>query len=251
MKKTLLATLTLVIFNLNVFSQLRNLNKDIILSGSNTVKSDTVNISSEFLLLGTLNDYIGRKWVNSEGQFDRYNSYEKPLMEFVDSVVKNVFKIALIKKGDHFVSEEMSKKMNAFYNGNHLIDSLLYADTEHKLSFLTGVYLRNGEKINGHLYKIRLINSPKHINCYEILKQLHCEKIYYNHLNNIPASDILYFEATPLIEKYFASVAVYQKKIQESMLNHLFKNSTDPKTTYLKFFGPEYDKVQSLFKEQF
>lgn len=210
---------------------------------------DTVKMNTEFLLLGTLNDYISRKYVNNEGQFDRYNAYEKSLKKYVDSAVKSAFNISLLEKGDHYVAEELSRKMNAFYHGDLLIDSLLYGEIANQLSFLTGVYLRYGEKIDDNLYKIWLKNSPKHLNCYEILKQLGCEHIYYKHLNNIPASDFIYFEATPLIKKYFATVAVYQERILNEQLTYYFKDAVNPKETYQKIFGKEDRKVQSLFKE--
>jgi hypothetical protein len=239
----------LIILTQNVFSQYHpaDLNS---LYGQHKAQSNSVKMNTELLLLGTLNDYINRKYVNSDGQFDQYNSYEMPLKKYVDSVVKKVFNITLTEKGDYYISEEMSKKMNAFYHGNRLIDSLLYIDTETKLSFLSGVFLRYGEKIEGHLYKVELVNSAKHLNCYEILKQLGCQKVYYKHLNNVPGRDLLYFEATPLMESYFALVAIYQEKILNARLAYYFKSSADPKESYLKIFGREHKKVQSLFSEE-
>jgi hypothetical protein len=217
--------------------------------GQHKKPSDSVKMNPEFLLLGTLNDYINRGYVNNEGEFDQYNSYEKSLKKYIDSVVKKVYNISMIEKGNHYVSKEMSEKMSVFYHGNHLIDSLLYSSDANQLSFLTGVYLRYGERINGHLYKVWLKNSAKHLNCYEILKQLGCQNIYYKHLNNIPASDFLYFEATPLMEKYFATIAIYQERISNEQLTYYFKNNANPRETYLKIFGREHQKVQSLFSE--
>jgi hypothetical protein len=64
-------------------------------------------MNPEFLLLGTLNDYINRSYVNNEGEFDQYNSYEKSLKKYIDSVVKKVFNISMIEKGNHYVSKEI------------------------------------------------------------------------------------------------------------------------------------------------
>ncbi|WP_293307718.1 hypothetical protein [Pedobacter sp. UBA5917] len=248
MKLKLLLLWVLMILTQNVFSQ-HKLTEMLSYARANKQSPDSVKMNSEFLLLGTLNDYISRKYVNNEGQFDRYDPYEKLLKKYIDSVVKKAFNISLIDKGDHYVSEEMTRRMDAFYQGDRLKDGILYSSAENKLSFLTGVYLRYGEKINNNLYKIWLRNSAKHLNCYEILKQLGCTHIYYKHLNNIPASDFLYFEATPIIKKYFATVAVYQEKILNEQLAYHFKNSADPKEAYHKIFERENDKVQSLFEE--
>jgi hypothetical protein len=244
-----LVPLVLFILTQNVFSQVKNHDLASIY-GQSKKQSDSVKMNIELLLLGTLNEYINRRYINSDGQFDRYNSYEKPLMKYVDSIVKKAFNITLIEKGDYYISEEMSRKMNAFYHGDRLIDSLLYLNTETKLSFLSGVFLRYGEKIDGNIYKIELINSVKHRNCYEIMKQLGCQKVYYKHLNNIPGRDILYFEATPLMERYFEFLTTYREKILDARIAYYFKSSTDPKKTYLELFGKEDKKVQSLFNEQ-
>ncbi|WP_316828675.1 hypothetical protein [Pedobacter miscanthi] len=237
-----------MILTQNAFSQL----KLTALSSPNRpgkTQADTVKMNPEFLLLGTLSDYINRKYVNNEGQFDQYNAYEKSLKKYVDSLVKKTFNISMVEKGDHYISAEMSEKMEAFYRGDRLNDSILYRSTENKLSFLTGVYLRYGEKINDNLYKIWLRNSAKHLNCYEILKQLGCVHIYYKHLNNIPASDFLYFKPTPLMKKYFATVAVYQESVLNDELSYHFKSSTNPKESYHKIFERETGKVESLFSE--
>ncbi|TDQ08649.1 hypothetical protein [Pedobacter metabolipauper] len=225
---------------LNSFSQTIQAN----LNTERKAGATEVKMNSELFLLGTLNDYISRKRNTTEvNQFDSYHEGEKPLVNFIDSILKKDFNTALNKKYGIYFSEIMSKKMNAYYDGDHLIDSLLYSSTENKLSFLLGVYFRNGEKINDNIYRIHLANSPKHANCYEILKQLSCNNIYYKRIDNIPVSHILYFEATPQIKQFFAAINLEKDKLLQSSLT-----SADARLAHEKYLKRENDKVDLLFR---
>ncbi|MBI9063700.1 MAG: hypothetical protein JEZ14_17095 [Marinilabiliaceae bacterium] len=100
-------------------------------------------------------------------------------------------------------SVKLSKTLNSFYD--ELIDSLFKTETE-ICSFLTGVFYRYGEKLDSTIYKIQLANSPKHQDCYELLKRIGCTKILYKYLRNIPAQYILYFEPTFALKSYLDSI---------------------------------------------
>ena len=185
----------------------------------NSVKikdSIIVKTDNTFFLLGTLNDYMGRKWVAKDEVFDRYYPFEKPLMKFVDSIVQKEFKTVLIEKNNCLNSKEMAKKMNSFYVENDLIDSL-FTTKEKKVSFLLGAYYRYGEKVNDNIYKIQIANSHKHIEIQQILISLGCKNIYYKRLQNIPIQNILYFELNDLIKAYFKTIALDKEKLFDSL----------------------------------
>ncbi len=201
-----------------VFSQTdEKIIKGVTIRNPNQIDTTQVRVNSTFLLLGTLNDYVSHKYVTKQNQFDRYYDYEKPLMKYIDSVAKKDFKITLAEEGGCFLSEELSNKMNSYYLGNNLNEKL-FDSNEKKLSFLLGVYFRDGDKINDNLYKIQLANSPKHNNVYEILKELNCQKIFFNRLDNFPKIYQIYFQPTEIMKKYFATIGIEKEKLFDSKL---------------------------------
>ncbi|CAM4023189.1 hypothetical protein FLBR109950_13430 [Flavobacterium branchiophilum] len=219
-ENNLLYVIILLTFT-NIFSQTdeKKIN-GVTIRNTNQIDTTKVKINSTFLLLGTLNDYMSYNYGSLENKFDRYYTTEKPLMKFVDSIVKKDFKINLIEDKNCFISKEMSNLMNSFYIKNNLNDSLFNSNKK-KLSFLLGVYYRNGEKINDRIYKIQLANSPKHNNVYEFLKDLNCQNIFFSKLENIPRIYQIYFQPTEIIKKYFATIEIEKEKLFNSKIESL------------------------------
>lgn len=126
-KKFLLLIFFILSISNNIFSQKQeNKINELRIASENNKDSIAIKIDNSFFLLGTLNDYMGRKWVAKGEVFDRYYPFEKPVMKFVDSIVNKEYKISLIQKDNCFNSVEMSKKMNSYYNENELIHSFFY-----------------------------------------------------------------------------------------------------------------------------
>lgn len=205
----------------NLFSQATETKiKGVTIKNHNQADTTQVRINSTFFLLGTLNDYISHKYVTKQNQFDRYYDYEKPLMKYIDSVVKKDFKLTLLEEKNCFISEELSNKMNSYYIGNTLDDNQ-FNSNEKKLSFLLGVYYRNGEKINDNIYKIQLANSPKHNNVYEFLNELNCQNIFLKRLDHFPRIYQIYFQPTEIIKKYFTTIEIEKEKLFNSKIESL------------------------------
>lgn len=244
MKCSLLIAFTIItlLSSIPLFSQI----KGVTMVNRHETDTTKVNINSTFLLLGTLNDYINHKYVTKQNQFDRYYEYEKPLMAYVDSVAKKDFKVAFSVEKNCFISEKLTKKMDSLYIGNQINDSL-FSTIEKKLSFILGVYLRNGEKINEDIYKIQLTNAPKHQNVYELLKQLYCKNIYYKRLDNYPKQYILYFQATDLMKKYLATITSQNEKLLDSKIQAM-RVSDEVKRQYKEFTQKDHQKIIELFK---
>lgn len=232
----------MLLSSIPLFSQI----KGVTIKNSNEIDTTKVNINSTFLLLGTLNDYINHKYVTKQNQFDRYYDYEKPLMAYVDSVAKKDFKVIFTVEKSCFISEKLTKKMDSLYIGNQINDSL-FTSIEKKISFILGVYLRNGEKINDDIYKIQLANSPKQQNVYEMLKQLYCQNIFYKRLDNYPKQYILYFQATDFMKKYLATIETQKKKLLDSKINAL-RVSEEAKRQYKELTQKDHQKIIELFK---
>lgn len=233
--------------SINLFAQKNEAKiKGVSLKKNNEADTINVRINSTFLLLGTLNDYINHKYVTQQNQFDRYYEYEKPLMKYVDSIAKKDFNIQLVEEKNCFVSNELSLKMNTFYNENKLIDNL-FDSNEKKISFILGVYFRNGEKINNDIFKIQLANSPKNENVYKILKQLGCKNIFFKRLDNIPTQYIIYFQATKAIKEYFKIIESEVEKLLDSKIKSL-RTTDEIKQNYREIMAKENLKIIELFK---
>ncbi|NHM06663.1 hypothetical protein G4D82_05480 [Flavobacterium sp. CYK-4] len=178
----------------------------------------TVKINPTFLLLGTLNDYIKHNYGARPNQFDRYYDYEKPLMAFVDSLAQKEFKLQFAVERSAFISEKLSRKMDSLYSGD-AIDESLINQQQKKFSFILGVYLRNGEKINNDCYQIQLANSPKHDYVYRLLKQLACSKVFYKELPSNPRQHIFYFQPSDVLKKYLDTAQRLTQKLIEARIN--------------------------------
>ena len=173
--------------------------------------SDTTEVKSFepiYFILGTLSDYMGRfQYVEREKQVDRYYPYEKPLAYYLTDYIKaelNIVVDTAFEKSKHseMFSEELSKTLNNFYGKNDELINSKFETDEQICSFLSGVYYRYGERLDTSIYKVQIANSPKHQDCYELLKRIGCEKIFYKYLRNIPAQFILYFEPTEKLKDY-------------------------------------------------
>ncbi len=138
--------------------------------------------------------------------------------------------------------------MNSFYGEK---DELLNNKIKTKnqiYSFLAGVYYRYGEKIDSSIYKIHFANSPKHQNCYEFLKQIGCENIFYKYLRNIPAQFILYFEATSELKKYLDSIEQERLILKRSFYKQVKKMMSKKTKEFQKLKNKETEKIKNAFK---
>lgn len=205
--------LTVLCIHLNTAAQTTKQNSNgWTIRDSNAKDTAQVSVNTTFLLLGTLNDYNGYNRSTKENQFDTYYPYEKPLMKYIDSIAKKDFNINLEQDKNAFISNKLASKMKSFYANDLLIDSLLNTDDK-KISYLLGVYLRDGEKISEDVYKIQLANSRKHNNVYIFLKELKCNAVFFKRVDGYPTIFYLYFQPTELLKKYFATVEAEKNKL--------------------------------------
>ncbi len=178
-----------------------------------------VAILPTYFLLGTLSDYMGRfHYIDKHKQVDRYYPYEEPIINFLTEYIKKNYGLVVdtIFKESRYsemYSKQLSRVLNKFYGDDgELIDSLF--NTEEKIySFLLGNYYRYGERFTDKIYKIQIVNSQKDKLLYPMLKRVHCDRLLYKFLRNIPASNVFYFEAPPRLIKYFNTVKIEKEKI--------------------------------------
>ena len=188
-------------------------------------------INPDFFLLGTLSDYMGRfQYVDREKQIDRYYPYEESIAKYIAKFIKENYRIVvntvfITSRHSEIFSPKLAKEIHTKYfdEKGRFIDSTLNSEVK-KYSFLTGVYYRYGEHLEGNIYKIQVANSPKDKEIYQILKDLECDKLVYKFLRGyIPSSDIFYLEATPRMIKYFNIIGQEKQELQKSYDSYIGK----------------------------
>lgn len=227
-----------------------------------TVK-DTVTLDPHYFILGTLSDYMGRfQYVDREKQIDRYYPYEKPLADYLTKYIKEKLNInvqTIFEQSLHseMFSDELSITLNSFYGVNDQLIDDKFDTLNQKYSFITGLYYRYGESNDSKICKIQLANSPKHRNCYLLLKQIGCENIFYQYLRNIPAQYILYFEPTDELRKYFDLVEKERINLRESFVKSVMKMMGDSmsakelkelKEQFKSSIDKDFEKVKAVFE---
>ena len=170
-----------------------------------------VHIFPDAFLVGTFSDYLGRYfYIDKETQIDRYSPKEKSLAKYISFYITNHYKIKneLEVKKDQTLElhiPNLAKRLNtSFYFENGYLAEDKFVTEEEKLSFLLGVYYRDGENLKDNIYQIKLLNAPKQKIIYSLLKELGCEKIIFDsEQKQLPQTFTFYFVATPKMVKYF------------------------------------------------
>lgn len=193
----------------------------------------TLNVIPDYFMLGTFSDYLDRfNGRNKEINIDEYTSTEKKLVAYLVAYLHDNYHVKVEQKVDNNLDSELNNPQlaqyfNTFYTDDgHLINENFDKDESRKYSFLLGLYIRFGERVYDNVYKIRIINSSKDKILYPLLKDLGCNKVYYKILRNfIPVSEYFYFEATPIMVKYFKTVDPVKADYLNVFLQHpFFKN---------------------------
>ncbi len=218
MKTLYLSLLTLIFpYNFHAFAQTEN-------------KS-----LNEFIILGTLNDYMGRKLdPRQENLLDRYDPSEGMMKSIIDSLIKATYSNEVHTKMEIGVNTISSKflatRFNGFYSytesGSYtrqgkpilkgkLRENIMQKDQE-KLAFLAGAFLRFGS-ISDTAYRITIANSLSKANvCNKLLKELGCKPYYNIRRNYIPVGHDVFFHPTPKVLAYLKKYEKLHKRIEDS-----------------------------------
>jgi hypothetical protein len=189
-----------------------------------SVTEKIAELDPDTFLLGTFSDYMGRfRYIDRESQIDRYYPYEKPLTEFIAKFIFDEYHIKTdvkVQSGGHsdLLSAQLAQQLHSTYYDDQGSLKLEMIDTnQKKYSYLTGIYYRYGNHLKDNIYSIRIVNSMKNEDIYQLLKRLDCDRIIYRfNRGYLPASTVFYFEATTEMFRYLKAVEIEKKNLQES-----------------------------------
>ena len=209
----------------------------LIISQTSFGQRNNVKVDFTYLTLGTLSDEMGRTIITAnDDKIDSYYKREENLTQFLFENLKSDYQD--LEKDDInnlLKSKKLSKKLNLFYSfeydnllTNEKYDSIfigklnsLKINTKIKqLSFISGVFIRNGV-ITNNQYKIQLFNSTsKYLVCEEILKKLKCKNVKVEVIEAIPYNNIVYFEPSKELLTY---IKKYENLTLQNNLNSIEK----------------------------
>ncbi|MDR2149090.1 MAG: hypothetical protein LBE91_21835 [Tannerella sp.] len=196
-------------------------------------------IVPEHFVLGTLQFFNA-----GEGdQFDLYQHYEEPLVNYLIKFAAEKFKISLQKekndRGYTVYSSELSNKIKNYFDTDRKLKDNIFNSDEEICSFLLGVYYRNGYKINDSIFKIRYGDTA-----YTLLKKMDCGRIFnikYKYM--IPGGNVYYFEPSILLKKYLDTIENERLLLYQSFLEY----NDSSKEKELQYRKDEKEKMESFF----
>lgn len=233
MKKHLLLIIIAILCIVKSFGQTPNRN----------LSFGQFNFEKESFLIGTLDEYMGHQQTfNSTGDkfyyqmVDIYFQDEKKIAFLIDSLFKLENTDLHINnngssKGIKLYSATLSKKVDKYYiykpSGLHTVsrDTIfsgslkkdMIKTDEQKLSFLAGVFLRNGGTTDSKECFISIPNSPNKANlCTEFLKELNCKDVELKILNNIPTGYWVFFEPSDKINEIIRNLKAFDIQFKKS-----------------------------------
>lgn len=192
-------------------------------------------IDKEYFLLGTLDDYLGRR-KNGEidSTVDRHYPHEKMLTFFLDSLFKTEYpdlRSDTTSSGHRTLySKKLSSKINHYYTFTEsnvrsitednrevivyygTLKAGIFKKDLSKYSYLAGVFARYGT-IKGDTFIIKLANSTnKFKTCEKLLKTLRCENVETETLQTIPRANTITFTSTKKLKPYLLQTKEWMKK---------------------------------------
>ncbi len=172
----------------------------------------------KYFILGTLSDYGGREYYSSiSNRVDFYYLYEKPLSDFIDSVVKkNGIKQKMIttERRIYIKSRTFAKELNSYFDFKSNSTKILikknnwekcysgylkegiFDDSSKIYSFILGAYIRHG-KATDSIYMIDVANSLTICETsLKLLQLIGCKEVSIKSTESLPTSVIVYFKPT-------------------------------------------------------
>ncbi len=101
-------------------------------------------------------------------------------------------------------------------------------------SFITGAYLRDGEKINDTIYKISASGSKKPVYCYSVLKKSNSTNIFYKNTGDFNPVSTTYFNPSKELKEFFSIVKNLPNKEERMKLKFsqiIWKHTVDVKNS--------------------
>ena len=177
-----------------------------------------IDLDKDFFLLGTLDEYLGRRIREPKDVFvDAYYPHEGFVVRVLDSLFKteypdlkcnvepsghmNLYSKELAYKVNEYFGIEGEKAEKDSFTGAKLNKDVFKTDKQ-RYSYLAGVFLRYGTILKDD-FKIRFANAGGKVEiCKMLFEELKCTGVEFEHLKAIPASNTFSFTPKGKLEVY-------------------------------------------------
>ena len=215
----------------------------------------------EYFILGTLDDYMGRRIDPREVNFvDRYDGLQGPLITVVDSLLQIDYSSSNYRVDRYLdanrnllsgkiFSDTLAKRFNSYYtfeqsesftsNNDPKLNNIsilggalkpnIFTNEAEKLAFLSGTYVRYGFA-NDTAYEISIANSYSKANVVkQLLTEFGCNPSYQIRRNTIPVGHLVYFHPSETVRKYLNRFMYVRNRLIESEKRWIDKMISEPR----------------------
>ncbi|WP_445737065.1 hypothetical protein [Mariniflexile sp.] len=215
-------------------------------------QSDEIKLDKKYFLLGVINTIYntGPDLDTKNNPIDWFYSSDNPTLEYINREIKSDSVIDIKIEENKLFSKYLSDEIPKYFDGEHLDYSKFKTESD-ILSFLTGAYLRDGEKLNDTIYKIHIPLSKKPALCRDLLNKTSSKNVFFRIVQNIPTQLMVYFTPNENLIKYFDVVKNEPKRV-EKIKSYLIHNlEEEVKSQKNKKKRKEYSELLSKFKGTF
>lgn len=194
-------------------------------------------LDKDFFLLGTLDEYMGKRFYQDKPIVDQFYPNEGIIVSVLEPMLKTEYPDLTCKVEDsgHIIlySESLSKKIKEYYhitdknfqetNSSHIEATLSineFKNKQQKYSYLAGVFLKYGEVKNDRFF-LKFANNGNKINiCKELLKELGGIDIKFESQKTIPAINTISFLTDKELKQYLLKAQELKKNTKNKYSSH-------------------------------
>lgn len=194
-------------------------------------------LDKDFFLLGTLDEYMGKRFYQDKPIVDQFYPNEGIIVSVLEPMLKTEYPDLTCKVEDsgHIIlySESLSKKIKEYYHitdknfqetNSSSIEATLsineFKNKQQKYSYLAGVFLKYGEVKNDRFF-LKFANNGNKINiCKELLKELGGIDIKFESQKTIPAINTISFLADKELKQYLLKAQELKKNTKNKYSSH-------------------------------
>lgn len=184
-------------------------------------------LDKEFFLLGTLDEYLGRREDATNSVVDWYYPHEGFVVRVLDSLLKKEYPgLECETEGSghkQLLSKKLAGKVNAYFSkdgvreGSFMGAKLkkgIFKTDEQKYSYLAGVFLRYGFLVKND-FRIQFANAADKAElCKALFEELGCN-VKFESLKTIPRANKFYFTPEGKLEEYLLKAVMMRGNLSQ------------------------------------
>lgn len=184
-------------------------------------------LDKEFFLLGTLDEYLGRREDATNSVVDWYYPHEGFVVRVLDSLFKKEYPDLVCETGasghKQLLSKKLAGRVNDYFSkdgerkGSCMgakLEKGVFKTDEQKYSYLAGVFLRYGFLVKSD-FRIQFANAADKVEvCKALFEELGCN-VKFESLKTIPCANKFYFTPEGKLEEYLLKAVMMRGNLSQ------------------------------------